>query len=204
MINQLLTVRELFYSLQGEGARCGEPSVFIRLAHCNKNCWFCDTDWSWGEPRPIHDILEEIDQYRPFCNWIIWTGGEPTIQLTEHIVKVFRLAGWKQAIETNGTNPVPDGIDFISCSPKTGYQNLQQNFPNGVSEFRYVIQANDEVPDVSRLPKAQHYYLSPIFEGEEQKRFEYKPENVSRCIELVKENPPWKLSLQTHKITGIR
>jgi len=117
-----LNVNEIFYSLQGEGGRTGQASVFIRLAKCNLTCSFCDTDFERGVKMTTDEVLREIKQYG--CKWIIWTGGEPTLQLTDSIVAFFKQEGYLQAIETNGTRKVPVGIDYITCSPK---QNLKKS-----------------------------------------------------------------------------
>jgi len=86
-MKQLLKIKEIFYSLQGEGQRAGEASIFIRLAGCNLNCLFCDTDWSGGYKLSILQIEKEINKFP--CRWIVWTGGEPTLQLTDEIISYF-------------------------------------------------------------------------------------------------------------------
>jgi len=136
--------------------------------------------------------------------WIVWTGGEPTMQLNADIVSYFK--DYKQAIETNGTNPVPKGIDYITCSPKkeVHIQTLKENFPQGVDEFRYPLDVTSKLPNIKDLPPALNYYVSPIFLGEAKKRFELNDSNVQLCIDFVKQNPQWKLSLQIHKILNIR
>lgn len=101
-----LNVKEIFYSLQGEGGRTGEASIFIRLTKCNLSCDFCDTDFANGQDMEVGEILDAIKKYP--CKWIIWTGGEPTIQLNNEILKYFRDEGYKQAIETNGTKKFPN------------------------------------------------------------------------------------------------
>lgn len=194
-----LKVREIFYSIQGEGARQGEASIFIRLAKCNLNCWFCDTDWSFGTDMTVSQIKKAIKKYN--CEWIVWTGGEPTLQLTNEILREFK--GYKHAIETNGTNPVPSLINYITCSPKVGVEILHKNFPKGVDEFRYPVDVQSSVPKIKDLPKASNYYVSPVFLGEEKKRFKLDMENAKACIDFVQNNPEWKLSLQIHKFLNI-
>ncbi len=119
-----LKVSEIFYSLQGEGARIGTPTVFIRLTGCKtKNACFaagikCDTEFESGKELSITDIELWLKLNAPKCKEITWTGGEPTDQLTEEIISYFKNLGFYQAIETSGLNPVPKGIDFICVSPK--------------------------------------------------------------------------------------
>lgn len=191
-----LNVNEIFYSLQGEGGRTGQASVFIRLAKCNLTCSFCDTDFERGVKMTTDEVLREIRQYG--CQWIIWTGGEPTLQLTDSIVAFFKEEGYLQAIETNGTRKVPAGIDYITCSPKQNFEKVRALIPE-VDELRFPIQKGDPLPDISILPRTTRYLLSPIFDNNR-----IIPENVDYCISLVKDNPVWALSLQTHKLIGIR
>ncbi len=191
-----LKVNEIFYSLQGEGGRTGEASVFVRLSGCNLACSFCDTDFAYGKPMSEQEILDEIGHFG--CNWIIWTGGEPTLQLTDETVSFFKENGFLQAIETNGTRRVPAGIDYITCSPKQYFEKIRALIPQ-VDELRFPVQKGDPLPDISLLPKAKKYFLSPIFD-----EMNIIPENVAYCVELIKANPQWVLSLQTHKLIGIR
>lgn len=191
-----LLVNEIFYSLQGEGGRTGQASIFIRLAKCNLACSFCDTDFERGVKMSLNEILDEIGKYG--CRWIIWTGGEPTLQLTDAIVAFFREKGYLQAIETNGTRRVPAGIDYVTCSPKQQFEKVKELLPE-VDELRFPMQKGDPLPDITILPRTERYLLSPIFDEST-----IIPENVDYCISLIKENPRWALSLQTHKLIGIR
>lgn len=190
-----LTVNEIFYSLQGEGGRSGEASIFIRLTKCNLACTFCDTDFATGDEMSVEDILSHIAQYP--CRWIIWTGGEPTIQLRNEYLSVFRDKGYKQAIETNGTRPVPSLIDYITCSPKQDYEKIKKILPR-VNEIRIPIKKGDCVPDISVFPEADNYFLSPIFDGNN-----INQDNVDYCVAAIKQNADWKLSLQIHKLIHI-
>ncbi len=191
-----LNVNEIFYSLQGEGGRSGEASIFIRLTKCNLACTFCDTDFAQGEDMTVEEILAEIDQYP--CKWIIWTGGEPTIQLNDDILREFQKAGYKQAIETNGTRPVPSLINYITCSPKQNYEKIKKLIPF-VNEIRIPVAKGDEIPDISVFPKANKYFLSPIFDGSTIIK-----ENVDYCVDMIKKNTDWQLSLQVHKLIDIQ
>lgn len=198
----MLKVSEIFYSLQGEGARVGTPTVFIRLQGCKaKNACYalgikCDTEFESGKNYSLEEIHEWLIKNAPNCKEITWTGGEPTDQLNEEIVSYFKDKGYFQAIETSGLNPVPDGIDFICVSPKVAEHVIKKNFPNGVNELRYVRHKGQEIPSPSI--KAEHYWLSPHSDG-----FTINSENLKHCIELCIQNGKWKLSLQNHKIWNI-
>lgn len=190
-----LNVKEMFYSLQGEGGRTGEASVFIRLTKCNLACTFCDTDFVSGEDLALAEILARIKKYP--SKWIIWTGGEPTLQLNDEILLFFKNEGYKQAVETNGTRPVSNLIDYITCSPKKDYEKIKKYLPM-VNEIRIPMQHGDILPDIEILPRADKYFLSPIFD-----KGMINKANVDYCVHLVKNNPVWTLSLQTHKLIHI-
>lgn len=203
-----MKVTEIFYSVQGEGARAGEPSIFVRLAGCNLTCGFCDTEFESGvewSPSKIAEGIEKIlpdDARRQHHNhavelWIVWTGGEPSLQLTAEIVAAFRMWGYKQAIETNGTNPLPPGLDWVCCSPKVAEHVLAKNFPNGVDELRYVRHKGQPTTPEPSIT-AKRYFLSPMFNGNRPDM-----ENVKHCMKLCLENPKWSLSLQMHKLINV-
>jgi organic radical activating enzyme len=194
-----LKVVEIFNSIQGEGANVGKSATFIRLSNCNKNCSFCDTDWDKGTEMTVEEILTEAQRYS--SKMIIWTGGEPTLQLTAEILNEFK--NFYQAIETNGTNPVPYGIDYISCSPKVGINTLNRNF-DSVDEFRYPVVVGDKIPSVDELPLATNYFLSPIFVGEEKKHLEINKRNLDYCLLLIQQDPRWRLSVQLHKLLNVQ
>lgn len=197
-----LKISEIFYSLQGEGARIGTPTIFIRLTGCKAKfaCFKagikCDTEFESGKEYTIQEILDWLNQNASQCREITWTGGEPTDQLTEEIVKIFVEKGYYQAIETSGLNPVPKGIDFICVSPKVAEHVIKKNFPNGVDELRYVRHKGQSIPNPSI--NAEHYWISPHSDG-----FDINSDNLKHCIELCIENGTWKLSLQNHKIWNV-
>ena len=191
-----LTVNEIFYSLQGEGGRQGEASIFIRLCKCNLRCVFCDTEFDTGEEMSLEEIADSIGKYTG--KWIIWTGGEPTLQLKDEHLQFFKDLGYKQAIETNGTRRVPQLIDYITCSPKQNYEKIKEIIPS-VDEIRLPIAKGDKIPDISILQKAKRYFLSPIFDGSKPIK-----ENVEYCVEQILLNPDWQLSLQVHKLINIQ
>jgi organic radical activating enzyme len=193
-----LEVVEIFYSIQGEGANFGKPAIFVRLTGCNENCWFCDTDWSHGTLMKVDEVLKAVQQFP--CKMIIWTGGEPTLQLTDDVLAHFN--GYYHCIETNGTNKVPSCIDYIACSPKVTPETLWANF-TVVNEFRYPIGVGEMPPRIEELPPAANYFVSPLFEGEEKKRFSRSEENLNYCIDFVKQHPAWRLSVQMHKLLNV-
>ena len=195
-----LNVSEIFYSLPGEGARAGSANVFVRLQGCKtKHACFqsgirCDTEFESGKQMSLAEIRDWIvSRANEKTRSIIWTGGEPAQQLTPEIVGYFKEKGFYQAIETSGLLAVPDNLDWISISPKVAEHVVAKNFPGEVSELRYVRHAGQSIPQPS--VEARHYFLSPHSDG-----FSINRENLDHCIELVKNNPVWKLSVQLHKI----
>jgi len=199
-------VNEIFYSLQGEGIRAGEASVFVRLAGCNLRCdlepgdrspggFACDTEFvSFTEmsAQEIADRAAEIASDE--CSWIVLTGGEPTLQVDDELITTLHEHNWELAIETNGTSEVDPRIDHITVSPKVAEHAIKQRTATEVKYVRAVTQA---------LPvtviKAEHYFISPASEGQI-----IPPENLAWCIALVKENPRWKLTTQLHKLWSVR
>jgi organic radical activating enzyme len=191
-----LKVKEIFYSLQGEGGRQGEASIFIRLSGCNMNCDFCDTDFFDGEDKSLEEILSYIKQFP--CRWIVWTGGEPTLQLTDECLLFFKQAGFKQAIESNGSNLLSTLLDYTVVSPK-GCSDYAKKINSQVDEIRLPVKENDCIPPLESLPEAKHYFLSPVF----TENLAETKANIDYCVEQVKQFPEWQLSLQIHKWIGI-
>lgn len=193
---QKLRVNEIFYSLQGEGARKGSANIFIRLAHCNFVCSFCDTEFESYRELTIVDLLEKCKQFP--CKNIVFTGGEPLLQLTENTIRAFKRARYYLAVETNGSIRPPKGLDWITVSPKVAEHVLTKRFKAlHIHELKYVRNQSQGIP----LPgvKADHYYISPEFDGD------YPIEaNIKHCLNLVKENSEWRLSVQEHKLLKIR
>lgn len=194
-----LKLSEIFYSLQGEGARVGTPTIFIRTTGCKAKhaCAAlgikCDTEFESGRMYSVEEIEQWIRKNAPDCKEITWTGGEPSDQLTQEIVNHFWKQGYFQAIETSGLNEIPHSIDFVCVSPKVAEHIIKKNFPGGVNELRYVRHKGQEIPQPSI--KADHYWLSPHSDG-----YNINSENLKHCIDLCIKNPQWKLSLQNHKI----
>lgn len=197
-----LKISEIFYSLQGEGIRAGTPTIFIRLSGCKaKNACYasgviCDTEFESGEEIFVEELKHLVLYKFPECKEITWTGGEPLDQLTDEIINVFKTAGYYQTVETSGLHPAPNGIDFITVSPKVAEHVIKKNFPNGVTELRYVRHKGQFIPKPEIT--AEHYFLSPHSDG-----FNINEENLKHCIELCLKNPKWKLSIQQHKLWNI-
>jgi len=191
-----LKVKEIFYSLQGEGGRQGEASIFIRLSGCNLKCEFCDTDFSGGEDMELPQILSVIKQFP--CKWIIWTGGEPSLQLTDEVLTFFKQQGYFQAVESNGHYPLSGLLDYVVVSPKENPVYAKKINPS-VDEIRIPVMSGDVLPNFKLLPKAKHYFLSPVFMNDISKT----RENINYCVEQIKQKPDWRLSLQMHKLINI-
>lgn len=192
-------VNEIFFSLQGEGVRAGISHLFIRFARCNLRCtatttgFDCDTDFHRGEPMTFEQIVARLRQLASQCHWVLLSGGEPSLQVDRALIDGLHAAGYKLAIETNGTVPLPDGFDWITVSPKTGNDTIRQRRAN---EVKYVRARGQPIPD--NIVEADHWLISPAFEGDR-----LDPETLAWCIELVKHAPPWRLSVQMHKLWRI-
>lgn len=194
-----LNISEIFYSIQGEGVRVGSANIFIRTQGCKaKNACFalgikCDTEFESGKEYTIQQLYDEISQYN--CKNIIWTGGEPAQQLTDDVIQFFKNKGYYQCIETSGLFSVSNNLDFISLSPKVAEHVIKKNFKK-VNELRYVRHTGQQIPMPSI--EADNYFISPHSDG-----FNLNFENMKHCLNLVKENPTWKISIQMHKIYSV-
>lgn len=197
-------VQEIFYSLQGEGVRAGTPNVFVRFAGCNMTCkveshgFDCDTDFSSGLPYTRDELVAAVVALVPTpagCG-VIFTGGEPTLQLDAPLVEAIDDAGFTTAIETNGSHNVDAlMLDWVTVSPKTAEHALRQRTAD---EVKYVRHVRQPVPKTQ--VDATHYLLSPAAEPDGTIR----ADTLGWCIGLCKANPPWRLSVQQHKGWGVR
>lgn len=199
-----LKVNEIFYSLQGEGHFTGTPAVFVRLSGCNLSCPFCDTQHQHGTQMTEEEIVVAISKYP--ARHIVITGGEPTMQLTDSLIDKLHAAGWFVQIETNGTLPVPKGIDWVTCSPKEGGEvvldevdELKLLFPSTFLLDSDASLSGTEGEGPS-LPRAREHRLQPLDTGDEARNREI----VEQTIQYLLAHPEWKLSLQTHKILNVR
>lgn len=193
-------VNEIFYSLQGEGVRAGTPNFFLRLAKCNLTCkvethgFDCDTEFESGRWMTLPEILEELRQLSGSCDWVVLTGGEPALQADREMIDAFHAAGYKLAVETNGSMELPEGIDWITVSPKVAEHAIRQRKAH---EVKYVRGYGQAIPKTA--VEAEHCLISPAFEGDQ-----LDPRALDWCIRLCKENPSWRLSVQQHKAWKVR
>jgi organic radical activating enzyme len=208
-------INEIFYSLQGEGVRAGTPNVFVRFAGCNLACddepserspggFKCDTEFVTGRVMTGAEIVAEVERLWPKGIddvWVILTGGEPTLQLDAELVGALHEAGISCAVETNGTRPVCRNApgtyympDWITVSPKVAEHAIEQR---QADEVKYVRGYGQGIPRT--VVEAKHKLISPAFDGGEVKR-----ETLEWCIKLCLDNPPWRLSVQQHKLWTVR
>jgi 7-carboxy-7-deazaguanine synthase (Cx14CxxC type) len=207
-------VKEIFYTLQGEGAQTGRPAVFCRFAGCNlwsgreedralARCTFCDTDFA-GVDGPGGGRFEtaellaaaveaawpaEADEGRRF---VVCTGGEPLLQLNRALIEELHRRSFEIAVETNGTIVNPDGLDWVCVSPKAGVELLLK----GGDELKLIYPQTGVDPAAFEGLAFRHFFLQPM-DGPEVAT------NTRLAVRYCMEHPRWRLSLQTHKILGI-
>lgn len=195
-------INEIFYSLQGEGHHTGYPSVFIRFSGCNLKCPFCDTRHEQGMFMDDEAIVHAVNLYS--AEWIVLTGGEPSLHIDRDFIYLLKRAtGKKIAIETNGTHPLPEGIDWVTVSPKNGIC--------GEGNATLVLDRADEIKVVDVGQDLEEYftlpcrgektlmYLQPCYVDDETERVA----NRLRTVRRVLEDPRWTLSVQLHRFLGI-
>ena len=180
-------IYEIFYSIQGEGHNTGMPAIFIRFSGCNLSCDFCDEKASYknGKNLSYEGIEKEILKYKQ-CKNIILTGGEPALQIDEEIIDRLKEKNFKIHIETNGTiEKLPSNIDWITVSPK---KNLKLKKGNELK----VVYTGQDLSQYESF-NFEHFYLQPESNS-----------NIEQCIDIIKKNPKWKLSIQLHKFLEIK
>lgn len=214
-------VNEIFYSLQGEGFWAGTPMVFVRLAGCNLRCAFCDTEFDSFKMMTRGEILEAAENmgFRPEEGSparVLFTGGEPLLQLDLELAQAFHDADYLIHLETNGTIPIPEDLGFllywVTTSPKKhvdGEYHLRL-CRNGRSANELKL-VSCYLSDLEKILSGgnisfTHQFLQPMAHPGKASREDsrWDMEEISRCIQWVKENPEWRLSLQTQKILNIR
>ncbi len=219
-VNRDLRIKEAFYTLQGEGARSGRASVFIRFSKCNlwngresgraaALCQFCDTDITGidgenGGTYSVKSLLELALKLWPTgpegTPYVVFTGGEPALQLTTDLVADFKTAGFETAVESNGTLPLPENLDWVCISPK-GQSDV---IIHQCDELKLVFPQLDLPPENVSHIRASHYFISPMaYYGENESSGMIVRENMQAATQYCLQNPKWRMSLQTHKLLGI-
>jgi 7-carboxy-7-deazaguanine synthase (Cx14CxxC type) len=217
----MYTVKELFPTLQGEGAHAGRAAVFCRFAGCNlwsgreedratAICQFCDTDFvgsdglGGGKFETAATLADAIElSWRstsagPQQRYVVFTGGEPLLQLDDELITALHQKGFEVAIETNGTIKVPKGVDWVCVSPKAGAELIVLQ----ADELKLVIPQNDHQQLEKLMARFEgmdyrNRFLQPM-DGPSLKR------NTELAVSLCQKRPLWRLSLQSHKLIGIR
>ena len=192
-----MKVNETFLSLQGEGYFTGKAAFFLRLSGCNLQCPFCDTRHLDYKEMSEDEIVAEASRHKP--RHIVITGGEPALQLTESLVDKLHAAGFFIQVETNGTLPLPEGIDWVTCSPKGDFPQ----FP--VDELKVLFMGDVTDPEAIISPllgkeSGVKLYLQPLDTGDEMRNRIILRDTIA----YVLQHPMWSLSLQTHKLLGIK
>ncbi len=210
------SVKEIFYTLQGEGIRAGRPAVFCRFAGCNlwsglerdrasAVCKFCDTDFvgtngtlggKFASASQLAGVIASLWPESAAYRYVVLTGGEPLLQVDNELVAALHAQAFEIAVETNGTLIAPPGIDWVCVSPKAGATWTQRSG----HELKLVYPQSALMPEAveANADLAFDNYLLQPMDGPEQSR------NIAQAIAYCQRNPRWKLSLQTHKLTGIR
>lgn len=225
-------VKEIFYTLQGEGAQAGRPSVFCRFSKCNlwngkeesraqSVCDFCDTDFvgTDGENGGIYSAKELVELIASLwpgkpspksrnknqgSPYIVCTGGEPLLQLDEPLIEVMHDYGFEIAVETNGTLPAPEGLDWICLSPKADAELILIE----CDELKLVYPQPLVLPESFNYVQATHRYLQPMADASldyivSDAHQGLSQSNTQKATHYCLKHPQWKLSLQTHKMLGI-
>jgi 7-carboxy-7-deazaguanine synthase len=209
------SIKEIYYTLQGEGIQAGSPAVFLRFSGCNlwngkeddresSVCTFCDTDFigtngpGGGVFKSPEELAIAVATFWPVnmeCNrLVVCTGGEPLLQLDTPLIEALHQHGFRIAIETNGSLPVPLNIDWVTVSPKSKDRFVQKSG----DEFKLVFPSNIHPDEVDNLD-FRHFLLSPKWVDDSIERSEF----LNRAIRYCKDNPKWRLSVQQHKYWDI-
>ena len=208
-------VKEIFYSIQGEGFHAGRPTVFCRFAGCNlwsglekhratAQCRFCDTDFvgtdgTFGAKyKTAVELAQQLKALWPSDSgvpYVVFTGGEPTLQVDEELIQACHAQGFEIGMETNGTRNVPDGIDWICVSPKPRSTLVQTSG----HELKLVYPQLEEEMNPFHFTQLdfEHFFVQPMATEKDN-------EHLQKTLEYCLQHPQWKLSLQTHKIVGVR
>jgi len=196
-IKMIMQVNEIFYSLAGEGIRTGQATIFIRLSKCNLRCFFCDTRYDSFTEMDEEHITAEVDKYP--AEWVTLTGGEPTLQDCAKLVQSLKPKH-KISIETNGTKYACwlEKIDLVTVSPKDMFYPRakvdERIWSLPFVEAKFVITRPEDVSSTLKFDKDCLRFLQPM---------NNEPSITAFCVETIKRNPEWRLSLQMHKFIDI-
>jgi 7-carboxy-7-deazaguanine synthase (Cx14CxxC type) len=210
----MYSVKEIFYTLQGEGAHTGRAAVFCRFAGCNlwsgreadrasAICQFCDTDFAdtngpgGGKFASAEELAAAVEQQWPGSDatgtrFVVCTGGEPLLQLDPALIDALHARGFEIAVETNGTIAAPHGLDWICVSPKAGAALVQR----AGDELKLVYPQPGAEPATFESLPFRHFFLQPM-DGPNREA------NTQAALNYCLDHPRWRLSLQTHKLLGI-
>jgi len=208
------TVKEIYYTLQGEGAQAGRPAVFLRFAGCNlwsgremhrqeAVCRFCDTEFvgtdgpGGGKFETASELAAAVRRAWPGdrgARYVVCTGGEPLLQLDRAAIDALHEAGFEIGVETNGTLAAPDGIDWLCVSPKGDAPVVQTRG----EELKLVFPQAESAAQPTKFEDLQfdHFFLQPLDS-------ESREQNTQQAVRYCLDHPRWRLSLQTHKYLGI-
>ncbi len=209
-------IKEIFYSLQGEGVNSGRPAVFVRFSGCNLwsgrkddradiPCPFCDTDFvgtdgpGGGRYGDAEEVASAMAHLLPSTggkgrrSFAVFTGGEPALQVDNRLIDELHRRNWEIAIETNGTLPIPDGMDWITVSPKAGAPIV---ITSG-DELKLLHPQDGLDPAALETLNFSHFVLQPVDN-------QFLNENTRLCLDYCLTHPPWRLGLQMHKVLGIK
>lgn len=212
----MFAVKEIFHTIQGEGARSGRPAIFCRFAGCNlwsgleshrrsSVCTFCDTDFNGidgengGKYYSVEQLATKISLiWENSTNdeshrYVVFTGGEPGLQVSEDLVSSVQSKGFECAIETNGTIPLPENLDWITVSPKTCESLVVKNG----NELKLVFPQERVAPENFLALDFEHFYIQPKDDQDYN-------DNLVKSLEFCLRHPMWKLSIQTHKYIGVQ
>jgi len=214
------SVKEMFYTLQGEGAQAGRPSVFCRFAGCNlwsgreedratAVCSFCDTDFvgtdgpGGGKFKTAADLVSAIIAQWPMgaggTPYVVFTGGEPGLQLTEELIDTLHESGFECAVETNGTQPLPSNLDWICLSPKGASDVILTR----CDELKLVFPQPEAPPERFNTVEASYRFLSPMNPWGEEVILPARQDSTRAAIEYCLAHPNWRLTIQMHKVVNI-
>ena len=217
-IDVAYSVKEIYLTIQGEGGQTGLPAIFLRFAGCNlwnglesgrtdAVCKFCDTDFvgtdgpGGGKFKTAPDLVKAVAAAWPEGKgnrWVVCTGGEPLLQLDSALIAALHAVDFKIAVESNGTIPAPDGIDWLCVSPKAGAKIIQTSG----HELKLVFPQSENAPEDFEDMNFQRFSLQPR-DGTAEGEVEKNKAHVEAVLAYTLAHPKWRLSLQTHKLIGI-